>query len=214
MKNLILIGGGGHCKSVIDTIQENKDYNIIGILDLAEKVGENILGVEIIGTDDTLDQYFKNGVEYAFITMGSVGDIKLRKNLYNMALEVGFQLPNIIDKTAIVSEYAKIGQGNFIGKGAIINAEASIGNNCIINTGAVVEHDCIVGDFCHIAPSATLSGSVNVGNNTHIGANAAVIQNIKIGKNVIVGAGSVVIKAVKDGETVVGVPAKSIKGCK
>ena len=211
MENLILIGGGGHCKSVIDTIQENREYNIIGILDLPEKGDEKILGIKIIGTDDMLDRYFEKGIKYAFITMGSVGDASSRKKLCSLASQIGFEFPNIVDKIAIVSRHAKLGQGNFIGKGAIINSESRIGSNCIINTGAIIEHDCIVGDFCHIAPGATLSGGVNVGDNTHIGTNATVIQNIKIGQGVIVGAGSVVIKDISDGSVVAGVPAKNIK---
>ena len=37
-KNLILIGGGGHCKSVID-VAESAGYNILGILGMPEEVG-------------------------------------------------------------------------------------------------------------------------------------------------------------------------------
>ena len=211
MKNLILIGGGGHCKSVIDTILEGGDYRIVGILDLPEKVGENILGIEIIGTDDMMDHYFKQGIDQAFITMGSIGDIRLRRNLYEHASALGFKFPNIIDKTAVVSQNSILGQGNFVGKGAIINAGARIGNQCIINTGAIIDHDCQLADFVHIAPGASLSGQVSIGENTHIGTNSSLIQNISIGRDSILGAGSVVIKDIGDNQIFAGNPAKSIK---
>lgn len=211
MEEIILIGGGGHCKSVIDSINRSKGYKIAGVIDLIDKVGSEILGVSIIGTDRGLERHYKNGVKNALLTVGSIGDVSLRKKLYSNALAIGFKFPNIIDDTAIISDNAKIGHGNFIGKGAIVNAGAKIGNNCIINTGAIIEHDCNIQDFCHIAPGVTLSGSVLVGENTHIGTNSTVIQNIKIGDNTMIGAGSVVLKDIGSGVKAYGNPCKEVE---
>lgn len=210
MQDIILIGGGGHCKSVIDSIDRSKEYNIVGILDLPDKVGTEILGVKVIGTDDQLEYYYKNGVKYAFLTIGSIGDITLRKKLYSIALDIGYIFPNIIDNTAIVSEKIQIGHGNFIGKGAIINSDTSIGNNCIINTGTIIEHDCHIGDYCHIGPGATISGNVQIGNNTHIGTNSTIIQNIIIGENTVIGAGSVVVRNIASNKKAYGNPCREV----
>lgn len=210
MQDIILIGGGGHCKSVIDSISKTKEYNILGILDLPDKVGEEILGIKIIGTDDQLEYYYKKGVRHAFLTIGSIGDSTLRKRLYFVASDIGYFFPNIIDKTAIISEKIQIGHGNFISKGAIINSDTVIGYNCIINTGAVIEHDCYIGDFCHIGPGSTLSGNVKIGCNTHIGANTTIIQNINVGENTIVGAGSVVVKDIDSNKKAYGNPCREV----
>lgn len=210
MKDIILIGGGGHCKSVIETISKSKDYNIVGILDLHDKVGEEILGIKIIGTDDQLEYFYKNGVKYAFLSLGSIGDVSLRKKLYTIALGIGYVFPNIVDNTAIISDKIQVGCGNFIGKGAIINCDTEIGNNCIVNTGAIIEHDCCIGDFCHIAPGATLSGGVIIGQNSHIGTNSTIIQNINIGENTIIGAGSVVIRDIGDNRKAYGNPCREV----
>ena len=211
MEDIILIGGGGHCKSVIDSIKRTKKYNIVGILDLKDKIGEEILGIKVIGTDDKLEYYYKNGVKNIFLTIGSIGDTKLRKKLYCSALSIGYVFPNIIDNTAIISDDVQMEYGNFVGKGSIINVGTRLGNNCIINTGTIIEHDCYIGDFSHIAPGATLSGNVVVGESTHIGTNSAVIQNIRIGKNSIIGAGSVVIKDIGDNVKAYGNPCREVK---
>ncbi|MBU5310754.1 acetyltransferase [Tissierella carlieri] len=211
MEDVILIGGGGHCKSVIDSISKSKEYKIIGILDLHNKVGDEIFGVKVIGTDDKLEYYYKNGIMKAFLTMGSIGDTRIRRKLYSIALNIGYFFPNIIDNTAIVSDKVEVGHGNFIGKGAIINAGTKIGSNCIINTGAIIEHDCNIESFCHIAPGTTISGNVVVGENTHIGTNSAIIQNIKIGRDSVIGAGSVVITNIGSNVKAYGSPCKEVK---
>ena len=37
MKQIILIGGGGHCKSCIDVIENGNKYKIRGIIDKKKK---------------------------------------------------------------------------------------------------------------------------------------------------------------------------------
>ena len=43
MKKIVLIGGGGHCKSVIDVIEQEGQFTIVGIVDNAELLGSKIL---------------------------------------------------------------------------------------------------------------------------------------------------------------------------
>lgn len=211
MEDIILIGGGGHCKSVIDSIYKLRKYNIVGILDLVNKVGSEVNGVKVIGTDDKLEYYYKNGVKNAFLTVGSIGDTQLRKKLYSILMNIGYKFPNIIDNTAILGEKVEMGHGNFIGKGTIINTGTKIYNNCIINTGTIIEHDCKIESFCHIAPGTTISGNVNIGEDTHIGTNSTIIQDIKIGKNTIIGAGSVVVRNIVSNVKAYGNPCKEVK---
>jgi sugar O-acyltransferase (sialic acid O-acetyltransferase NeuD family) len=208
MRDLILIGGGGHCSSVIDSIRAKQEYNIIGIIDITNNIGKQTNGVSIIGTDDNLADYYSKGITSACITVGSVASLKFRQSLYTKASQLGFSFPSIIDPTAIISPNAVIDEGVYVGKGAIINAGAHIGAHCIINTGAIIEHGCKIGLLCHIAPGAVLSGEVVVGERTHIGTNATVIQQVTIGHDVLIGAGSVVVSHIDSNKKAYGNPCR------
>lgn len=208
-KKILLIGGGGHCKSILDTLYRGNHYSKIGIVDQNCSL-EQIMDSHIVGTDADLPSLFMDGYKEAFISIGSVGSPKVRKKLFDSILEIGFTIPNIIDPSSIVSEHCNLGKGIFIGKRAIINAGASIANAAIINTGAIIEHDCIIDTFVHVAPGATLCGNVIVGKDTHIGAGATVIQGCKIGNNVVIGAGSVIVNSLEDSKKYYGVPGKEM----
>jgi len=207
MEKIILVGGGGHCKSIIDSINDLKKFEIVGIIDKNYKKDIG-LDIDIIGSDQDLNSLYKSGIKNAFIAVGSIGDPSIRIKLYNLLKGIGYSFPIIIDKTAIVSSNSMIEEGVFIGKGAIINTNAVIKKQCIINSGAIIEHDCKINEFVHLAPGATLSGGVYIGKRTHIGTNSTIIQNINVGNDVIIGAGSVIVKNVKDGTKVYGNPGR------
>jgi UDP-perosamine 4-acetyltransferase len=201
MKKIILVGGGGHCKVIIDAIKNKKDYIIYGITDPRLKKGEKILGIPIIGKDDSLKKIFKKGIRYAFICVGSIGDCSLRRNIDTNLKNIGFKLAIIRHPGAIVAKDVVPGEGTFIAAGAIVNPGTKIGRNVIINTSASVDHDCEIGDFVHIAPGVTLSGGVKVGNETHIGTGANVIQYVKIGEKCMVKAGTLLSQDLEKGKT-------------
>lgn len=195
MEDIILIGYGGHAKSVADSIERIGLYNIIGYTDSAD----NYAAYKYLGTDDVLPKYLEQGCNKLAICIGYLGKGNIREILFKKFKEQGFIFPAIIDPAAIVSKSAVIGEGTFVGKGAVINADAKIGKMCIINTGAVIEHECIVEDFTHVAVGAVLCGQVKVGRAAFIGANATVIQCLEVGEGNIVPAGHVVrIKAVNN----------------
>lgn len=210
MDKIILVGGGGHCKSIIDSINDLKKFEIVGIVDKKHKKDIG-LDIDIIGSDEDLESLYKSGIKNAFIGVGSIGNPNIRIKLYNLLKNIGYSFPTIIDKTAIVSFNAIIEDGVFVGKGVIINTNVVIEKQCIINSGAIVEHDCKINEFVHLAPGVTLSGGVSIGERTHIGINATIIQNINVGNDVIVGAGSVIIENIRDGITVYGNPGQEAK---
>lgn len=197
-RKIVLIGGGGHCKSVLDTLLKNNGYDEIVITDHCIPAGTEIFGCRVAGTDGVLPELFAHGFTDAFITVGSIKSTALRHRLYDMARSIGFETVSIIDSSAAVSEHCRIGQGVFIGKKAVVNADAEIADCAIINTGAVVEHESRVGEFSHISVGAKLCGNVTVGNDSLVGAGTTVIQGVHIGSNVIIGAGSTVLKDIED----------------
>lgn len=212
MEKIILIGGGGHCASVIDSMKKQALYEPVGIFDVPEKVGQSTLGVSIVGTDEEIKKWKQKGINQAFITLGSVGNTKLREKLVRNAEKLGFSFPTVIDPSAIIGENVEISNGTYIGKGAIINTNSIIAEHAIINSGVIVEHDCQIGKFVHLAPGTTLSGGVSIGNYSHIGTNSTIIQGAKIGSRTLIGAGSVVLRPIGDGQTAYGNPCKGVKG--
>jgi len=206
---LLLFGAGGHCRSVIDSINREQ-YSDIAIIDMPEMVGKDVFSMPIVGTDADIDKFFKMGYRQAFITLGSVGNPDKRIMLYNKLKKTGFQFPVVIDSTAIISSLAgNISEGVFVGKGVIINTGVKIGICSIINSGAIVDHDCEIGQFAHIGPGVRMSGGIHVHDNVHVGVGSSIIQSVSIGKNTIIGAGSVVVSNISENVTAFGNPCKT-----
>ena len=142
-KSILLIGGGGHCASVADSLLRTKCYDRIGIVD-PQLVAPLFDSIPVLGSDNDLPDLKKSGWTDAFVTLGSVGDSSKRETIYRMVKKMGFMLPDIIDPSAVVSDYCTLDDAVYIGKNAVINAGAIIGKCAIINTSAVVEHNVSV----------------------------------------------------------------------
>ena len=191
MKEILLIGGGGHCKSVIDVIEQEGKFKIAGIIDNNLKLGTKILDYEVIGKDEDLEKLRKK-FNYAFITVGQIKSPDIRIKLFNLLKSLDYELPVIISPLAYVSKYSEIEEGSVIMHHALINANTKIGKNCIINTKALIEHDAKVEDFCHISTGAIINGGVIVRKNSFIGSNSVCKEYIKIKENSFIKAGSLV----------------------
>lgn len=204
-EKVVLVGAGGHCKILIESLDKSL-YEIIGILDNDLEKGTEIIGIPIIGDDHDAKALFDAGIHNAVIAI--VGNLKIRRKLLDQYKEMGFSFPNILHPSACISPSAKIGEGVAVLAGAYVNAEAIVQDFATINTGAVVEHEAVVGENGHIAPRATLLGAGRVGKDTMVGAGSVVLQQVIIGDQCTIGAGSIVLKNVKSGKTVYGNPAR------
>ena len=191
MKEIILIGAGGHAASCIDVIETEGCFRIAGLVGLEEELHQRLCGYEVIATDKDLH---KLAAEYrhALITIGQIKLPQTRVDLYQQAREAGFTLPAIISPHAYVSKHARVGDGSIVMYAAMVNANASVGANCIINSRALIEHDVSVGDHCHVSTGAILNGNVHVGTASFIGSGALTKHGVSIGANCLVGVGSVV----------------------
>jgi sugar O-acyltransferase (sialic acid O-acetyltransferase NeuD family) len=205
-KSLILIGGGGHAKVLIDTLQQLGE-NIIGILDKTKKKGLLIANVEVLGSDEDIENYSPEKIELVN-GLGSIKTTNQRRKIFEYFTAKGYHFRSVIHPSAIISTSAKLSQGVQIMAGVVVQTGCEISENCILNTCCVVDHDSQIKAHSHLAPRVTLSGSVSVGIGTHIGTGAVVIQGICIGDHVTVAAGSVVIKNVAENSIVYGIPAK------
>lgn len=206
--NLVLVGGGGHCKSVID-VAESAGYNILGILDMPEDVGKQVLDYKVIGTDDDIPQYVDKA-EF-IITVGFIKNPAIRILIYNRIKEAGGKLATIVASTARVSKYATVGEGSVIMHQAFVNAGAQIGENCIINTFCNIEHDAHVGAQCHISTGTMVNGDCKIGERVFVGSQSVLANGIEVGDDIIVGAGSLVRKSIKTPGSYYGNPLKLYK---
>lgn len=196
LTELVLIGGGGHARSVADSIESMGLYHIVGYTDI-EPSG---LGYEYLGSDEALGSLFGAGVSHAACGIGYLGHGQLRENIYARLKSIGFILPAIIDSSASVSVNAVIGEGTFIGKNSSVNSGSHIGIMSIINTGSIIEHDNFIGDYVHVSVGSVVCGNVTIGRGAFIGANSTIIQGVTIGMNTIIGASSLVLGDVGDNQ--------------
>ena len=204
MKNLILVGGGGHCKSVIEAA-ESAGYSILGVLDMSENVGKYILSTKVIGTDDDISTYIDKA-EFV-IAVGFIKNPTNRIKLYNKIKEAGGKLATIVASTAYVSKYATLGEGTVVLHQAFVNAGAKIGNNVILNTATNIEHDAEIGNHCHISTGTMVNGECKVGDRCFIGSQSVLSNCITVGDDIIVGAGSFVRKSIIEKGIYSGNPA-------
>jgi len=212
VQRVVGLGAGGHAKVVIEILRLRGGYELVGLLDPKQELWKTeVLSVPVLGDDTLLPELYDQGVRYAFIGLGTVGDTRPRRRLYDTARQQGFQIVPAVHPEAIIAPSTEIGHGPTIMAGVVINATARLGDNVIVNTGAVVEHDCVIGNHVHIATGARLAGTVHVGEGTHIGLGASVRQCIRIGRNAVVGAGAAVVDDVPDNVFVAGVPARILR---
>lgn len=197
-QSIILVGGGGHCKACIDVIEQENKFKIAGIVDVAEKVGQTLLGYPIIASDDEIPELVKTYSNY-LVTLGQIKSPKIRKKLYHLIKQSGGHLPVIQSPYSYVSKHSQIGEGTIIMHRTTINADARVGANCILNNHSLIEHDSKVGEHCHISTSAVVNGGTEVGAGTFIGSGTVLREYIHIGSDSVIGAGHTILKSVPEG---------------
>ena len=188
---LLLIGGGGHCRSVIDVIESGTQFGVAGIVQQASEGPASVLGYPVLGNDDELPCLLRH-TPWALVTVGHLKEVSLRKRLFGMLGELKAFMPVVISPRAYVSQHAQLGLGTVVLHGAIVNAATLLGENCIVNSMALVEHDVRIGAHCHISTGARLNGGVDVGAGCFIGSGAVIHQGVHIGEGSQIGAGCII----------------------
>ena len=194
MEDIVLVGGGGHCRSCIDVIEQEGRFKIVGVVDMADKIGQDIFGHVIIGCDEQLPVFVRQYRNF-LITVGQIESPALRLKLYKTIKSLGGNLPVIISPRAYVSVHALVGAGTIVMHNVTVNAAARVGCNCILNTGCLIEHDAVVGNHCHISTHGVVNGTATVGDGSFVGSNATVVNNIKLGENSFVRSTSLARKS-------------------
>lgn len=202
---LVLVGGGGHCRAVID-VAEGLGYKILGILERAPELTASVMGYPIIGTDEDIPRYVSDAK--FVVTVGYLTDCGVRQRLHEMIKSAGGQFATLISPKAYVSKHATLGDGTVVMNYANINAMAQIGQGCIINSCSNIEHDTIIQDYSHVSTGAMVNGGCNIGHGVMIGSGAVVINGISVADGCIIGAGAVVADDITQKGVYVGIPAQ------
>jgi sugar O-acyltransferase (sialic acid O-acetyltransferase NeuD family) len=203
-RQLIMVGGGGHCRSLIE-VAESAGYAVLGVLDLPENVGKEFLSTQVIGTDDDIPAYVDQA-EFV-IAVGSIKDPSTRIRLFEQVKAAGGKLATVVASTARVSKYAMLGEGTVVMHHALVNAGAKVGSNVILNSFADIEHDSVIGDHCHVSTGAIVNGGCRVGSACFVGSGAVLVQGINIGEGIVIGAGSLVVGDISTKGVYAGNPA-------
>jgi len=204
MTKVILVGGGGHSKVVLNILR--RDYPSLQIVGYVDREKRN-LDIEYLGKEETLESSKWKGFKLV-MGIGQVDIGKEREKLINYFLSLGYEFLTVISKNSIIASSSQVGEGSVVLDKVVINVDSFIGRFCILNTGCIVEHDCFVGDFVHLAPGVILSGGVRIGRNSFVGAGAIVKHYVSICDEVVIGAGGVVVRDITEKGVYVGIPAK------
>jgi acetyltransferase EpsM len=195
---ILIYGGGGHGKKVIDLIRALDGYRIAGIIDdglAASSAGGSqptVMGVAVLGAREVLPRLFSEGVRLAANGMGGIGDVGIRLKVSERLAKTGFVCPPLVHPRAFVEPSASLSAGVQVFPNAYVGSEARLGRDVIVNNGAIISHDCELGDFANIAPGALIAGGVQVGEEVLVGMGVAVTLGVQIGRRARLGNGSTI----------------------
>ncbi len=189
---IIIYGGGGHGKALIDLLRSLGTYPIAGVIDDRLTPGEFILDVPVLGGAGILPELKQHGVALAVNAVGGIGNIAVRIKVFQQLAEAGFTCPALVHPRAFIEPSAELSDGVQILPHAYIGSAAQIGFGVIVNTGAIVSHDCHVGDYANLSPGAILAGEVHIGNASLVGMGVTINLQVKVGERARIGNGATV----------------------
>ena len=207
--DVVIVGGGGHGKVVLDILRAAGKDRPVGFLD-ADPVlaGKSIHGLPVLGQINLIHKLKSQRVAGAIV---AIGDNLARHRYAQTLLQQGLELVNAVHPSAVISPSATVGQNVVVAAGSVIGPDTVISDSVIINTGALIDHECRIDRAVHVCPGAALAGRVQVGEFAFVGLGCRIIQCLIVGRQATVGAGAVVIEDVPELAAVVGVPARIIK---
>lgn len=205
MRNLIIIGAGGHGKVVADIALCMNIYKQINFLD-DDYSKQIIKGTKLLGNIEQVASFRENS---DFIV--AIGDNLSRKAIQTDLETNNYSIATLVHPKSVIGTDVSIDRGTVVMAGVVINSISNIGKGCIINTGCHLDHNNTISEFTHISPGSNLAGTVKVGNDCWLGIGCSISNNVSICPKTVIGAGAVVLKNIREPGTYVGVPARKIK---
>ncbi len=214
-KKIIILGTGGNCIDILDTINEinrisrRKRYECVGFLDDdPSRLGADFHGIKVLGPLSAAhsydDCYFVNGI-------GSPYNFWCKEDIIAQTAVPLDYFETIVHPSASISAMSSIGNGTVIFQNVAVTSDVRIGKHVIILPNSVINHHDVIEDYCCVAAGACVSGNVEIDKSCYIGTNSAIKGNVKIGPYCLVGMGSIVLNDVPEGSVVVGSPARFLR---
>lgn len=176
MQRLLIIGAGGHGRSVAEAFLQRGDYVLVGFLDDAVESGQHVWDWPVLGTTAALTACS----DWADAVFVAIGNNKLRETLYTRVKAQGLRLATVIHPAAVVSPRATVGEGSAIMAGAVVGTGARLEEGVIVNCGAVIDHDCTVEPFAHLGVNAGMAGSSVLGRRALMPAGSMLAHGVRI----------------------------------
>src|SRR6056297_1642619 len=203
MKNIIIVGSGGHGAELDDYIRygnESGKGEVLEVLGYLDDNPENYhryqFSAPLLGSIEEHD--VRSDCSYII----GIANLKYRRKIVDSFLEKGAEFINYIHPESFVSESATIGTGAIISYHCNIGPNAKVGDFTLVNARASISHDSQVGKYNFIGPNVCLSGFTKVGDENLFGINSATIPKIEIGSRNKIAAGMTLDKNVEDDSTV------------
>lgn len=208
---IVIIGGGGQGRVIIDVVEKLPQFELVGIVDSGLTVGERVLGYEVLGGEDDLSALCRSRDVAGVII--AIGDNWQRSQVVRSVAAAcpRLEFPAAVHPSAQVGKDAVIGRGTVVMAGAVVNPNAHIGGFCILNTLCSVDHDSRVADYVSFAPHSCSGGDVEVGAFAAVGLGANIIHGVRIGEHSVIGAGATVVKDLPSHVVAYGTPAQVIR---
>ena len=189
---IIVYGGGGHGKSLIDLLRALRTYKVAGVVDDGLPAGEMVLDLPVLGGGEMLPGLFARGVRLAVNAVGGIGDVSVRVKVFQKIAQAGFACPAVAHPSAVIEPSATLSAGVQVFPHAYVGSASTLGYGAIVNTGAIVSHDCILGDYVNVSPGAMLAGDVQVGSGALIGMGVTINLGVRVGAGARIGNGATV----------------------
>jgi UDP-perosamine 4-acetyltransferase len=189
---VLVFGGGGHGKQVIDLLRRLTALEPAGIIDDTLPPGERVAGVEVLGGVDSLERARERGLDLAVNAVGGVNDIEARAAVSARLRAAGFRLPTLVDPSAVVEPSATLDDGCQVFALAYVGSHSRLAQDVLVNATAVVNHDCSLGATTNLSPGALLAGQVTTGELVRVGMGATVNVELTLGRLSRVGNGATV----------------------
>ncbi len=177
-KRIVVVGAGGHGKSVADSLLLQDEYELVGFLDDAYPAVADVWSFPVLGkvTAEAL-QLLKVNVSNVVV---AIGNNELREKMFKLLIGLGFKMPSVVRPNAFVSPRAILGNGCMVMANAVIGTEARLGEGVIVNSGAIVDHHAVVDDFGHLGVNASMAGGAYLGRSAWAQAGVSLGYGISI----------------------------------
>jgi sugar O-acyltransferase (sialic acid O-acetyltransferase NeuD family) len=189
---IIILGGGGQGKTLIDLLRLLDGYTIAGIVDEGLPTGAQVMGVPVLGGNARLPELRAQGIALALNAVGGIGNVDVRLRVFDLLKAAGFAFPTVVHPSACVEHSAELEDGVQVGALTYIGSLARVGFGTLINSHVCVSHDCRIGQVVNLSPGALLAGGVRVEDYAQIGMGATVNINLTVGARARVGNGATV----------------------